>query len=253
MGVLHHIAEQLSPIVDFVYPPRCPACGEGLGSQDGLCLPCWSALRVPPPTACKLCAEPPRKSEAGRAIPVCTACIMRAPPHDALVAGCYYDEVPRKLLLAFKHGRKIALARLLARLMAGRIPPTARPRLLVPVPLHRWRLWQRGYNQSALLARELARMGAGTVMVDGLIRTRRTKPLGRLPRSEREGMLKNAVAVNPARLSALQDADVLLIDDVVTTGATGDACVAALKRGGVRTVTICCVAKRTSRATEWTG
>ena len=147
-------------------------------------------------------------------------------------------------MLTFKHGGKIGLAPMLARLITARMPETAgEAPLLVPVPLHRWRLWKRGYNQAALLARELQKLGKGELLVDGLIRKKSTPSLGGLGRKARERTLRGAIMVNPARRDVLHDRDVVLVDDVLTSGATSDACTGLLLKGGARSVRIACFAR----------
>ena len=138
----------------------------------------------------------------------------------------------------------VALAPLLARLMAARIPSLEEETvLLVPVPLNRWRIWSRGFNQAALLARELAKLGQGELLVDALVRRRRTPSLGGLGREEREKALAGAISVSAKRRNAFAGRDVILVDDVLTSGATSDACVNALLDGGARTVRIACFAR----------
>lgn len=115
--------------------------------------------------------------------------------------------------------------------------------LAVPVPLHRLRLWRRGFNQSALLAREIARLSAAALVVDGLVRRKATPVLGGLGRKARARALSGAIGVNPRRAGQLKGARVLLVDDVMTSGATSDACVAALKRAGTEQVIVACFAR----------
>src|SRR5690606_28517972 len=154
------------------------------------------------------------------------------PRHDGIAAGTLYNDASRKLVLALKHGRRIALAPMLARLVAARLPQLDGRWVVVPVPLHRWRLWRRGFNQSALLAREIARLRELPLAVDALVRRKRTPVLGGLGRSARTRALAGAIAVNPRLRAAVDGASVVLVDDVMTSGATSDACVRALKRGG---------------------
>lgn len=162
-------------------------------------------------------------------------------------AATFYNDTSRKLVLAFKHGGRIVLAGLLGRLLAARLPDplegASAPPLLVPVPLHRWRMWQRGYNQAALLANELVRQGKGELLVDGLVRRKRTPSLGGLGRDARERALKGAIEVAAAKRSLLADRDVILIDDVFTSGATSRACIAALSLAGVRSISVACFAR----------
>lgn len=207
--------------MDALYPPRCPLCGAALAEQGGLCSECWSGLEVISPAEHE--AEP-----------------------GGVLAATVYNEVSRGLVLSLKRGRRIALARLLARMMAGRLPAAATagaPPLLVPVPLHRLRLWERGFNQSALIARELARLGRGEVVVDALVRRRRTPSLAGLGSAERERALSGAITVRGSRIHRLAGRRIVLVDDVYTSGATTRACLAALAPVGAKRIDIVCFAQ----------
>ena len=232
----------LAPLVDLVFPPRCPLCGAGLAAQTGLCAACWAGLAVPGEPCCATCQRPlDRHTAAGS---ICVPCLAHPPRHDGIAAGTLYNDTSRRLILALKHGRRIALAPLLARLMAAQLPTQIGPGwLIVPVPLHRWRLWSRGFNQSALLARELAASSGAALLVDGLIRTKRTPTLGGLGRAARARALSGAIQLNARQAARLQGAKVLLVDDVLTSGATSDACIRALKRGGAQQVIVGCFAR----------
>jgi predicted amidophosphoribosyltransferase len=137
---------------------------------------------------------------------------------------------------------------MLARMAAARLPELEGEWLIVPVPLHRWRLWRRGFNQSGLLAREIARLRGQRVLVDALVRRKPTRPLGGLGRAARAQVLSGAIAVNPRCRPQLRGARIVLVDDVMTSGATTDACVGALKRAGAERVAIACFARVLSEA-----
>lgn len=217
-GVSRAVGEILRPVLDFIYPPRCPACGADIGAQAGLCLTCWSALQVP--------NDAPGDQDS-----------------DRIIAATMYCDLSRKLVLAFKHGGKIALAPLLAQLIAARLGEPQTDRLIVPVPLHPLRLWRRGYNQSALLAARLQAIGHGQLLIDGLQRIRATPSLDRRSRAERAALLSGAIRAHPRRIAALHGRDVLLVDDVLTSGATTEACAAALREAGAKRVTVTCFAR----------
>ena len=248
--VLRTVGEGLAPVTDLLYPPRCPLCGGGIAAQDGLCAACWGQLAIPGRPACSLCQRPFRPDPAladddaeVEATGVCAPCMASPPNHDGIAAGTLYNEASRRLVLSFKHGRRISLATMFARLIAARLPQHDEPWTFVPVPLHRGRLWARGYNQAALIADALHCELGGRLLVDGLTRTRRTPSLGGLGRMARRRTLRGAIAANPRREALIAGSNVLLVDDVLTSGATSETCVSVLKRAGADRVTIGCFAR----------
>ena len=235
------LPDRVAPIVDFLFPPRCPLCGAGLARHGGLCAACWSGLVIPGEPACASCGRPFLGSSP--AAPVCAPCLASPPRHAGIAAATLYNDASRRLVLAFKHGRRIALAPLLAGMMCARLPPSQPDWVVVPVPLHRWRLWSRGFNQSALLAREIAVRRGAQLLVDALVRRRATPVLGGLGRLARSRALRGAIAVHPGMAAQLRGRTVVLVDDVLTSGATSDACVRALRRAGAAQVVIACFSR----------
>lgn len=233
------ISDSLAPLLDFIYPPRCAACGDATGEQGGLCSSCWGDLVIPSEPSCSACQRPFGEVGPNEGV-LCAPCLAKPPRHDGIAAGTLYTQTSRKLALAFKHGGRIALAPMLARMIAARLPEPDVKRLIVPVPLHRRRIWTRGYNQSVLLGRELERFGHGTLLVDALERTRSTPSLGGLGARARGKVLAGAIRVRPPAARKLANRDIILVDDVLTSGATSDACVKELKKAGADCVRIAC-------------
>ena len=242
MNAVATLRESFAPLLDLVYPPRCPLCGAAIGAQSGLCAACWSDLRIPGEPSCAACQRPFGGAQVDSGA-ICGPCLATPPRHDGIAAGTLYGEGSRKLTLAFKHGRRIALAPMLARLIVARLPELAGDWIVVPVPLNRWRLWSRGFNQAALLARQIAKATGTSLVVDGLVRRKRTPMLGGLGRKARARALSGALSVNPRRAERLRGAQVILVDDVLTSGATSNACVRVLRRAGAAKIVIACFAR----------
>jgi predicted amidophosphoribosyltransferase len=233
----------LTPIVDFVFPPRCPLCGSPVAAHGGLCLACWDKVVVPSGTCCRLCQRPMGEQHGSDVDLVCAPCMAEPPRHSGIAAATLYNEPSRSLVLALKHGRKIGLVPMMARMIVPRLGVLEGDWLVVPVPLHRWRLMHRGFNQSALLAREVAKLTGKRLLVDALLRPKATPSLGGLNRKARARALSGAIQCNPRSSSLLAGRRVLLVDDVMTSGATTDACMVALRRAKVAEVRIACFSR----------
>lgn len=244
------LSRAVAPLVDFVYPPRCPLCGDGIAAGPGLCADCWAGLELPGEPACSRCQIPLPAAEEGS---VCRTCLAHPPRHQGIAAAALYNEGARQLVLRYKHGKRIGLATLMARLIAGRLADAPADALLVPVPLHPTRLWSRGFNQAALLARAISRRSGHPVLVDGLRRTRATPKLGGLGRAERARMMRGAIAARRGAIAALEGRDIILVDDVLTSGATATACIDALLDAGARSVRIACFARVPAPENETPG
>jgi ComF family protein len=227
----------LHRLVSLALPPRCPGCGVPVGEDHRFCAGCWGALRFIGPPWCAGCNLPfaHDRGEGAR----CVACLAEPPHHAGVRAAVAYGPVARRLALRLKYGGRIGLATTMARAMAARMP--AATDLLVPVPLHRWRLWRRGYNQAMLIAAALGRAGGVPVAGDALVRTRPTVPLRGMGSRQRRAAVRGAFAIRAD--AAVRGRAVVLVDDVYTSGATADACTRVLLRAGARSVTILCWAR----------
>jgi predicted amidophosphoribosyltransferase len=234
-------------VLSAVYPARCLSCGAPVESDFGLCGTCWRSTGFIGGTICDVCGTPlPGESPNGGAL-LCDACLKN--PRDWVQgrAALLYRETGRKLVLALKHGDRQEIARPAAGWMQQALKDIVLARSIVaPVPLHRWRLLRRRYNQSALLGAELSVQLDRVWCPDLLHRTRRTPSLDGMTAAEREVTLNGAIAVHPGRKPLLLNRPVLLVDDVMTSGATLGACARACLAAGsgpVRVVVLARVAK----------
>jgi ComF family protein len=234
-------------VLDLLFPPLCVQCRAQVREPGNLCAACWSAIRFIDGPCCVTCGLPFDIPVFGETR--CAACHAEEPAFDAARAVMRYDDASRPMILALKHGDRLDLAPGLSRWLArtGR-DFIAASDAIVPVPLHRGRLWTRRYNQSAELARALARESGKSFEPLLLLRTRSTASQGEMPSaSARRRNVSGAFKVPDKKRARLGGRSILLVDDVLTTGATVDACARSLKRAGAARVYVVAVA-RVSRA-----
>ncbi|TWA71512.1 ComF family protein [Azospirillum brasilense] len=222
-------------ILDTLLPPRCLCCGGSVDRQGGLCAPCWNGLTFIAPPLCTCCGTPFDFALEGE--PLCGACIAEPPLFACARAVLAYDDGSRPLVLGFKHGDRIHAAGAYGAWMArAGAELLADADLLAPVPLHRLRLFRRRYNQAALLAQAAGRQAGRPVVPDLLVRRRSTPSQGGLDRSGRRRNVKGAFAVRPGLEPRVAGKRIVLVDDVLTTGATLSECARVLLRAGAERV-----------------
>lgn len=228
--------------VDTILPPRCVVSGEPVERQGMIAPQVWAGLDFIETPFCVSCGLPfSFEVEEGL---LCAACLDHPPPFESARAALRYNDTSRDLILGFKHADKTFAVKAFAPwLRRTGVEVLEDADLLVPVPLHYWRLVARRYNQAALIAFELSREAKIECVSDALLRTRATASQGHMNAGERHENVKRAFAVNPRRKEALEGKTVILIDDVYTTGATVKECTKALLKGGVRAVHVLTLAR----------
>lgn len=231
------------PVLDYALPPRCPACGVIVDMPGVICAPCWISIDFIGEPICVTCGVdlPSFAGEEAK----CAPCLANPQPYDQVRAVMLYGEVGRTVAHRLKYGRRLSLARVMAEHMARLLPSDRgdRPPLLVPVPLHRWRIWSRGFNQSALIARHLSARSGLPVELDLLRRIKATPPLHTLRRGQRRDAIQGAFALSPGARTHLAGRTVILIDDIWTTGGTASACARLLRQGGAERIDVLCWAR----------
>jgi len=222
----------------MVFPPRsldgASAQAGGLNAQD------WSRIHFLDGPVCDGCGAPFEYDLGAR----CAACQARPRAFDAARAACLYDEVSRDPILKLKHADRLDLAPLFARWLSR----AARELIegadaIVPVPLHPSRLFSRRHNQCAEIARPLAALTGLRYLPDALVRRRATQTQGGKSGSGRRRNVAGAFEVPPSRARQVAGRRILLIDDVMTTGATAEGCARALKAAGAARVDLAVVAR----------
>jgi ComF family protein len=224
-------------LVDVVYPPSCLVCQAATAEPRTLCAQCWGRLRLIERPYCERLGTP-FAVDAGTSL-LSPAAIANPPVFARSRAVARYDVTARLLAHRLKYGDRLDLASTLAGWMArAGAELLADADLLVPVPMHRGRVWKRRFNQAALLADGIARRSGKRVDAFALTRKRPTRPQVGLTRAERQVNLSGAFAVVEEAKPRIAGLRVLLVDDVLTTGATANAAARALLRGGAAAVDV---------------
>ena len=242
--ILPGLEKTLGRMVDFVLPPRCVVSGAIVDGPGMVAPEVWQSFRFISDPYCACCGTPFDFAAEGRDGALCVACLEKRPPYDRARAALAYDDASREIILRFKHADQTHAARVFIPWLrqAGRelIAPTD---VIVPVPLHRYRLLKRRYNQAALLAQALAKDTGLPCLPGALHRHRATPAQGHMDSEARRKNVRGAFAVRPAARAALAGKRVLLVDDVYTTGATVAECAKTLLKADAAAVDVLAVAR----------
>jgi ComF family protein len=234
-----------SAAVDFVYPPVCAGCGVIVSRHGGVCAACWSGLKLIERPYCEVLGIP-FSHNLGRGILSADA-IADPPVFDRLRSVAIHDGIARDLVHDLKYRDRTDLAQMMAEWMIRASDgEVARAEAIVAVPLHAFRLWGRRYNQSAELARAIARISGKPFLATALLRTRRTRQQVGLGKAARRDNVQGAFSVPETQRPAVFGRRIVLVDDVYTTGATVSAATRALKRAGAADVTVLTFARAVS-------
>ena len=232
----------ISRLIDIVLPPRCPFTGEQVDKPGVVTAEAWAKLNFIADPVCDLCGFP-FEFETPETSALCAGCLVDQPPFRAR-AALAYDDASRDFILGFKHGDHThAVTAMVPWLKAAGRDLWSEADLIMPVPLHRWRILARRYNQSALIGSAVAKAVKIPFVADGLVRSRPTPTQGHLNSAQRRDNVRRAFTINPARAGRIKGRSILLIDDVYTTGATVRECAETLLGGGARAVMVLTLAR----------
>lgn len=236
------IKSAITTTLDVIYPPRCAACGCNVPENGNICATCWGNINFISDPQCEICGFPFDFQVEGGAI--CGGCMKDEPYFAKARAVFIYDDASSQMVTSFKYSdrleNRVSYARWMARVGAEML---ASADYLVPVPLHFRKLLSRQYNQAALLATALAKISGKKVIVNGLLRHKNTVTQASFNRRLRLQNIRGAFKVNPKFIDVFEDKNMLLIDDVLTTGATADECAKVLLKAGAARVEVLTLAK----------
>lgn len=235
-------ARAATTVADFLVPPVCISCRTQLTSHHTLCPHCWIGVDFIRAPVCD-CLGTPLPFDTG-GITVSAAALAAPPAYDRARAVALHTDIMRGLIHSLKYGDRTdglaVFGRWLAAAAADLLPETD---VIIPIPLNRWRLWQRRFNQAASLSQALARETGLPTDTLALSRIRQTRSQVGLTINQRRTNVSGAFRVPDAKKEHLAGKSVLLVDDVMTTGATIDAATRALRRAGVQTVNVVALAR----------
>ncbi len=230
--------------LDLLLPPRCVMCDAAVQTHGQLCGACFAATNFITAPLCACCGVPFASADQAGEGGLCSSCQDHKPVFRQARAALRYDDHARRLLLPFKHADRVELGPILgAMMLRSGATLLARAEVLVPVPLHRRRLYERKYNQAAILAQVLGRKAKRVTLPDALLRNRPTASLDHKTAEERAREVQNAFTVRPSRLHLIAGKPILLVDDVMTSGATANACAAVLLAAGATAVDVLVAAR----------
>lgn len=232
----------LGGMTNAVYPPSCLSCREETITPSGLCATCWAETGFIGGLACRCCGLPLAGDAGDEAF--CDSCLQSPPAFRRGRAALLYQGGGRRMALALKHGDRLDMVRPLAAWMAKAGQEVLEQcDMIAPVPLHWRRLLMRRYNQSAELTRVLGQMTARRVIPDLLLRQRMTPSQDGLDRAQRFANQQGAFKMHPRYVSQVHGKFILLVDDVMTTGATLSACAETCLAAGAQQVDVLVLAR----------
>ena len=228
------IRKYFNDVLDFLFPPSCPICAAPVESHGHLCGDCWSCFEWIDGPHCACCGYPFPDDYEPDSNAMCPVCAAGKNELDFIRAACVYDDMSRSVMLPFKHGGRIKFARFMSHAMIWALRDVdIKPDIVMPVPLANRRLFHRGYNQATLLAREIARVYNAPIDYDSVHRLYRPN-MGHKTHAERARNIRGVFSVVDA--DKIRGKKILLVDDVMTSGATFAELGCVLRRAGASAV-----------------
>ena len=226
-------------LVNYIFPAQCIICKNIIENNDGICFECLKEIEFISEPRCAYCGFPfeimyPNEKTKSKYF-VCPKCLEKKPKFDKSLSVVRYNDASKKIILPFKHADRTNYAKIMGKMMASTLSPFKEKfDIIMPVPLHLKRMVKRKYNQSALLANVIAKILKKPVVYNSLVRTKFKESQGHLSLKDRKLNVKEAFKIkNPLKVKGK---NVLLVDDVLTTGATLNECAKILKKAGAKKV-----------------
>lgn len=228
-------------LLDLLFPPQCLNCKIRVPEHGTLCVSCWQQIRFISDPLCACCGVPFDYDIGNGAL--CAGCINKTPPYSKARAIFCYDEHSNKLITSLKYADQTQLAKVYGKWLVRAEDIIADSDIIIPVPMHYLRFVKRRFNQSALISLYLSKNIKIKTIPDAIKRIRKTKPQAGLTRSQRDKNVKNVFIIEKKYLPIIKGKNILLIDDVMTTGATINQCTKILLKAGAKRVNVLTLAR----------
>jgi len=243
MAIIESLNKLAEGLVNLLIPHTCALCNTMVPEKGLLCTSCWGRLKFINSPMCDICGVPFHEHVLDGA--VCGACNANEPAFDSARCAILYDDNSRQLITGFKYEDKMYYINTLSKMLKIIAPLMKNMRLessvIIPVPLYYGRLVRRKFNQAAVIASEFSKITGVPVMQSGLLRTKSTPHQFGLSRLKRNRNVQHAFIKNPA--VDVSHRDIILVDDVITTGATANECAKILKNAGAMRVDVIAIAR----------
>ena len=235
----------LNSIIKLIFPPKCPLCEKIVEEDETLCKDCWEKIKFIKEPFCDKCSSPLDYKASSKVI--CAHCLQTKPLYIKLRSAVVYNSFVSKIIFKFKFYDKIHLKRFMAKVMVNAAQDIIKDiDILIPIPLHKKRLIFRKYNQSLLLAEEIAKITNKQVIYNFLYKNKHTIPQVKLKQKDRIKNIKGKFSINKNYLKEIDkytNLNFALIDNVVTTGSTIKECIKVLNKVGIKNVYVISFAK----------
>ena len=243
-SIIFLIKKNIKVIIDLIFPKKCIICDKH-DCQNEICTECWVKIKFISQPSCFICSTPFLYEEEKEAI--CAPCIVNKPNYDRAIAILEYDDASKKIIHKFKYNDQLHILNYIVNLMTNIGKEIFNNiDMIAPVPIHKYKLLKRGYNQSALIAMNIASRKNLPYLPQLLIKSKNTIAQTGLKKSQRISNISNSFKLNHKFYANLAGKNILLIDDVITTGSTINECSRVLKKEGANKIFVLTLAKKIS-------
>lgn len=240
--ILFFMKKLFTNFLNILYPYRCPSCKRIVDSDFVFCLDCWKKLQFIKKPMCNICGDAFQFSIDDKAI--CAKCLSTKPYYDKALCCFIYNKTISRAILEFKFYHKTFLSKFFAKFLIVTIKEIINDvDYIIPIPMSLQRLRWRGFNQSLLLVKQIAKLTNKQIIADLIIKIKHTEAQSKLNHKERKQNLNSAFKTNKKYLEVIKNKNILIIDDVITTGTTVNNCSKVLKKAHVNKVFVASIAK----------